>query len=66
MEGGRQQDRLMHSLLLSHPHLRPMRLRSPLPTRVRAESKAPISGRYDATVRRIEMSLTDIKLDSNR
>ena len=44
MEGGRQQDRLMHSLLSSHPHLRPMRLRTPLPTRVRAGSNAPISG----------------------
>ena len=44
MEGGRQQNRLIHSLLSSHPHLRPMSLRTLLPTRVRAGSKAPISG----------------------
>ena len=44
MEGGRQQDRLIHSLLSSHPHIRPMRFRTLLLTRVRAGSKAPISG----------------------
>ena len=43
MEGGRKQDRIMHSLLSPHPHLRPMRLRTRLHTWVRAVSKAPIS-----------------------
>ena len=33
MEGGRQQGRLMYSLLSSNPHLRPMKLRTRLPTR---------------------------------
>ena len=44
MEGERQQDIPIQSLLSSHPHLRPMRLRTPLPSWVRARSKAPISG----------------------
>ena len=37
----RQQGRLIHSILSTHPHLHPMKLRTPLPNRVRAGSKAP-------------------------
>ena len=44
MEGGQQQDRLMYSLLSSYPHLRPKRLRTLLPTRVKEGSKETMSG----------------------
>ena len=50
MEVGWQQDRLIHSLLSSHPYLCPMRLRTLLPTQIRRGSNAPISGQRPSSL----------------
>ena len=45
MQGGRQHERLIHSILSSNPYLRPVRLRSLLPTPVWNGNKVSIAGK---------------------